>query len=270
LELLLCIIRRQSFFFLREQLETANLNKMGRHFSNCCSFNLLPALLFLISVTLLLAPREIDGYVFECVDKCQCDTDDSAIHCHNKPEREQLQLPEKPLRGFSVLGITNNNLKALPSEDTLLEIFPDLKAVDVECNPNFDCSSLSEFKTLQIISQCNKTGGKDETICEPLPATVPPPTEDCDASCQMKRYYARLHNYILKLWHALLKKLAKVRDQNPWMKDVEKWLRDAAKTVEEAANDATKEDGWFTSAGDWLSGAYDSVKNFFNHEFGHD
>jgi hypothetical protein len=64
--------------------------------------------------------------MFDCLDDCECDTDDEVIHCHNKPNRERLQMPSTRLRGFSVLGLTRNNIKVLPSQDLLLEKFPDL------------------------------------------------------------------------------------------------------------------------------------------------
>jgi hypothetical protein len=76
------------------------------------------------------------------VDECECDTDDSAIHCHNKPAREHLKLPEKPLRGFSVLGLTNNNLKQLPTEAELLQSFPDLKVFFCFKDLKFICKTL--------------------------------------------------------------------------------------------------------------------------------
>jgi len=231
--------------------------------------NISRALLLLVVLFLFLSmshsPSTVDGYVFDCIDECECDTDDSAIHCHNKPLREQLQLPEKPLRGFIVLGITNNNIKTLPGEAKLLDVFPDLKAVDVECNPNFDCSTLSDYKKIQIMSNCGKS--QNDTKCEDFPRPNAEPTEDCDAQCQMKRYYSRLHQYILKLWRSLLKKLNKVRDQNPWIKDIEKWFKDAAKSVGDAANDATKDDGWFTDVENWFKGAADSVKGWFRDAF---
>ena len=41
--------------------------------------------------------------------------------------REVIKLPELPLNGFSILGLTNNNIKRLPSEEELLKKLPDLK-----------------------------------------------------------------------------------------------------------------------------------------------
>lgn len=49
------------------------------------------------------------------------------IHCHNG-ERTQLRLPSgSRLRGFPVIGITYNQIRTLPDEETLLAKFPDLK-----------------------------------------------------------------------------------------------------------------------------------------------
>lgn len=39
----------------------------------------------------------------------------------------QISMPESRLRGFSIIGITNNNIQKLPPESELLEKFPDLR-----------------------------------------------------------------------------------------------------------------------------------------------
>lgn len=112
------------------------------------------------------------GYVFQCLDKCECDTSDQTIHCHNG-NRNRFQLPDDPLRGFRIIGMTRNDLEYLPSEEALKESFPDLivscpsgiitssisQAIDVEANPHFDCSTLDQYKQIQILSNC----GKDES-----------------------------------------------------------------------------------------------------------
>ncbi|VBB26451.1 unnamed protein product [Acanthocheilonema viteae] len=95
-------------------------------------------------------------YVFPCLDECQCDTDDEVIYCHNG-HRTTLELPEIRLRGFIVIGLTNNAIKKLPNEKSLLELFPDLMAIDVEGNAQFDCESLKEYKEIKIYSDCNGT-----------------------------------------------------------------------------------------------------------------
>lgn len=36
--------------------------------------------------------RTISGYVFDCLDNCECDTEDEVVHCHNG-DRKELALP---------------------------------------------------------------------------------------------------------------------------------------------------------------------------------
>ncbi|KIH55569.1 hypothetical protein ANCDUO_14273 [Ancylostoma duodenale] len=95
-------------------------------------------------------------YVFDCLDNCECDTEDEVVHCHNG-DRTELALPHgQRLRGFPVIGLTYNNIVRLPDEATLLSKFPDLKVIDVERNPNFDCDSLSDYDRVKIVSDCFK------------------------------------------------------------------------------------------------------------------
>lgn len=84
-----------------------------------------------------------------------CDTDEEVISCHNNPKRTQLPLPEKRLRGYNVIGITNNDLRVLPEESVLKSKFPDLQGIDVFNNPNFDCTQIPEFKQIHILSACD-------------------------------------------------------------------------------------------------------------------
>ncbi|VDM79098.1 unnamed protein product [Strongylus vulgaris] len=118
------------------------------------------------------AIRELT-YVFDCLDDCECDTDDEVVHCHNG-NRKELALPKgialpifltrdkrtfrlgQRLRGFPVIGMTYNDLHRLPDEATLITKFPDLKVIDVERNPNFDCDSLKEYDRVKIVSDCYK------------------------------------------------------------------------------------------------------------------
>lgn len=77
--------------------------------------------------TLVFTVFKCSASVFECLDKCMCDTDEEVISCHNNPSRTQLPLPAKRLRGYNVIGITNNDLRTLPDENTLKSKFPDLQ-----------------------------------------------------------------------------------------------------------------------------------------------
>ncbi|PIO73397.1 hypothetical protein TELCIR_04625 [Teladorsagia circumcincta] len=141
------------------------------------------------------------GYVFDCLDRCECDTDDEVVHCHNG-ERTELPLPAgQRLRGFPVIGMTYNNLINLPDEKLLLNKFPDLKVIDVERNPNFNCSSLSQYDQIKIVSDCNKNISEISRV-----PRIFRPTKDCDFACQAERHYEALHKYVLHLWSIMKQK----------------------------------------------------------------
>ncbi|KAK5969139.1 hypothetical protein GCK32_018043, partial [Trichostrongylus colubriformis] len=141
------------------------------------------------------------GYVFDCLDKCECDTDDEVVHCHNG-ERTKLTLPEgQRLRGFPVIGMTYNNIVNLPDEKLLLNKFPDLKVIDVERNPNFNCSSLNQYDQIKIVSDCHKNISEISRV-----PRIFRPTRDCDLACQAERHYAALHKYVLHLWSIMKEK----------------------------------------------------------------
>uniref|UniRef100_A0A0K0D9E2 Sperm-associated antigen 17 n=1 Tax=Angiostrongylus cantonensis TaxID=6313 RepID=A0A0K0D9E2_ANGCA len=143
----------------------------------------------------------LHGYVFECLDKCECDTEDEVIHCHNG-DRIELQLPQgERLRGFPVIGLTYNQIVRLPDEATLLTKFPDLMVVDVERNPDFDCDSLKEYERIKIVSDCYK----NITEIDRVPRIYRPSLE-CDFACQAAKHYANLHGYVLHLWEILKEK----------------------------------------------------------------
>lgn len=139
--------------------------------------------------------------MFDCLDKCECDTDDEVVHCHNG-ERTELQLPTgQRLRGFPVIGLTYNNIVNLPDEKTLLNKFPDLKVIDVERNPNFNCSSLHEYDRLKIVSDCHKNVSEISRV-----PRIFRPTLECDFACQAEKHYNALHQYVLHLWSILKQK----------------------------------------------------------------
>ncbi|CAJ0960440.1 unnamed protein product, partial [Mesorhabditis belari] len=141
------------------------------------------------------------AYMFDCLDKCECDTEDEVIHCHNG-QRTKLTLPTGTrLRGFPVIGLTFNNIQKLPDQDTLLEKFPDLKIVDVERNPNFDCSSLENYNRIKIITDCEK----NITDIQRVPR-IDRPTRECDLACQAEKHYKKLHEYALQLWEVIKQK----------------------------------------------------------------
>ncbi|CAP37435.2 Protein CBG20422 [Caenorhabditis briggsae] len=138
------------------------------------------------------------GYVFDCLDDCECDTEDEVIHCHNG-DRTQLRLPSGArLRGFPVIGLTYNKIVTLPDETTLLAKFPDLKVIDVERNPDFDCDSINNYEHIKIVSDCFK----NITEISKVPKLFRP-TKECDLACQTSKHYAKLHEYVLSLWEIL-------------------------------------------------------------------
>uniref|UniRef100_A0A914CSG3 Uncharacterized protein n=1 Tax=Acrobeloides nanus TaxID=290746 RepID=A0A914CSG3_9BILA len=116
--------------------------------------------------------------------------------------------------------MTRNNLEYLPSEEALKESFPDIIAVDVEANPNFDCSTLDQYKQIQILSNC----GKDESELDNIIVdTVHTPTDDCDMQCQLDYHYRKLHEYVNKILKVLKEKFEEAQ-KHPVVKDVKNWF----------------------------------------------
>uniref|UniRef100_A0AC34GRS3 Uncharacterized protein n=1 Tax=Panagrolaimus sp. ES5 TaxID=591445 RepID=A0AC34GRS3_9BILA len=166
------------------------------------------------------------SYVFKCLNGCECDTDDETIHCHNNRDRQRMELPEKRLKGYNYIGMTHNDIRVLPSEDLLLEKFPDLQAIDVELNPNFDCSTLPQYNKVQVLSDC----GKDASDLTTEVYEVKPPTEDCDNECQLKRHYDSLHAYVLKLWEILKEKFEHL-NKTKLVTDVRNWINELIENI---------------------------------------
>ncbi|VDN07311.1 unnamed protein product [Thelazia callipaeda] len=139
----------------KSSIDTDILNPAGR-----CPAGLSISVSIERKPTFCFSALEIERYAFRCLDGCQCDTDDEVIYCHNGA-RTALHLPESRLRGFTVIGMLNNAIKKLPEEKTILEKFPDLKAIDVEDNKPFDCESLKGYNIIKIYSDCE---GNDSII----------------------------------------------------------------------------------------------------------
>ncbi|GMS79859.1 hypothetical protein PENTCL1PPCAC_2034, partial [Pristionchus entomophagus] len=182
---------------------------------------------------LLLIPLA-SGYVYPCLDKCDCDTADETIHCHNG-ERTTLALPETGrLRGFHVIGMTFNKVEKLPKEDEILDKFPDMLAIDVERNPNFDCASVLEYSKIKIISDCYK----NVTDISQIPELLRPTkvgvvwlneTVECDFECQAKKHYEDLHKYVMKLWEVIKEKY-RTFDKDQALEQIKVWMADQMKT----------------------------------------
>ncbi|KAL3981824.1 hypothetical protein ACH3XW_44665 [Acanthocheilonema viteae] len=184
---------------------------------------------FFATFYLSIISSTIYGYVFPCLDECQCDTDDEVIYCHNG-HRTTLELPEIRLRGFIVIGLTNNAIKKLPNEKSLLELFPDLMAIDVEGNAQFDCESLKEYKEIKIYSDCNGTEML-VTRNHRLP-NIQEQTDICDFQCQVNKHYKMLYNYLVKLWKLLKTKYNDI-DKDKIVKDVKDFFVNIAKKIDQ-------------------------------------
>uniref|UniRef100_A0A7E4ULF9 LRRNT domain-containing protein n=1 Tax=Panagrellus redivivus TaxID=6233 RepID=A0A7E4ULF9_PANRE len=161
----------------------------------------------------------VNAYIFECVGGCLCNTSDEIIHCHNVSSRQRLEMPPERLRGYTYIGMTNNDIRVLPSEDLLFEKFPDLKAIDIDGNRNFDCSTLDQYTRIHILSDCGKSPeeiGQRTVVDEPA-------TPDCDTHCKLQHHYKALHAYAMKLWKTLKTKLEELNN-TPFVTDVRKWV----------------------------------------------
>ncbi|GMR58832.1 hypothetical protein PMAYCL1PPCAC_29027, partial [Pristionchus mayeri] len=182
---------------------------------------------------LLLLPL-ISGYHYKCLDNCECDTADEVVHCHNG-ERTTLALPESGrLRGFHAIGMTYNKVEKLPSEDEILDKFPDVLAIDVERNPDFDCSSVLEYSKIKIISDCYKNVSDISAIPELLRPTKVGivwmnETVECDFECQAKKHYEDLHKYVMKLWE-IIKEKYRTFDKDQALEQIKVWMMNQLQT----------------------------------------
>uniref|UniRef100_A0A1I7YZ39 Interleukin-6 n=1 Tax=Steinernema glaseri TaxID=37863 RepID=A0A1I7YZ39_9BILA len=170
------------------------------------------------------------GYLFACLDKCECDTEDEIIHCHNGA-RTQVMLPENRLRGFVVIGLTNNNIRFLPSEELLLEKFPDLMAIDVEANTDFDCETLEHYNKIKILSNCGKENGMSTIVTGvTVPGGPEAPTESCDIACQMRKHVETLQQYAKKVWTVIKQKIRDF-DKDQFLQDVQDFFANIVRKI---------------------------------------
>ncbi|KHJ88828.1 hypothetical protein OESDEN_11370 [Oesophagostomum dentatum] len=145
-------------------------------------------------------------------------------------ERTELALPHgQRLRGFPVIGLTYNNIVRLPDEATLLTKFPDLKVIDVERNPNFDCDSLKEYDRIKIVSDCFKNISEISRV-----PRIFRPTRECDFSCQAERHYKKLHEYVLNLWQILQQKF---KDFDATLRQVQQFFIELVRRVNKFGTD---------------------------------
>ncbi|GMT09979.1 hypothetical protein PFISCL1PPCAC_1276, partial [Pristionchus fissidentatus] len=130
--------------------------------------------------------------------------------------------------------MTFNDVTKLPAEDVLKDKFPDVLAIDVERNPNFDCSSVLEYSKIKIISDCYK----NITDISQIPELLRPTkvgvvwlneTIECDFECQAKKHYEDLHQYVMKLWEIIKEKYRNF-DKDTALEQIKVYMRDVLKT----------------------------------------
>ncbi|PAV85152.1 hypothetical protein WR25_04550 [Diploscapter pachys] len=183
-------------------------------------------------LTLKSQNDEISPAPLSCLDGCECDdpretSHDLVIRCDNGT-RTELDIPRTPLKGYHFIALTCNNIKNLPSAQIIKAAFPDLQGIDVQGNPEFDCSSLVSFEDhLPILSDCD---GEQPTQCDAKAF------QDCDWSC-------RALSKLKELW-------AKFKEQfNTKMKQI---------GADKAAEDIKS---WFSDKFDKLGKAFDNLTN---------
>uniref|UniRef100_A0A1I7X0M1 Recep_L_domain domain-containing protein n=1 Tax=Heterorhabditis bacteriophora TaxID=37862 RepID=A0A1I7X0M1_HETBA len=135
------------------------------------------------------------------------------------------------LRGFPVIGLTYNKIVTLPDQRTLLAKFPDLKVIDVERNPDFECNSLSNYDVIKIVSDCDKNISEISRV-----PRIFRPTKDCDFSCQAQRHYNQLHDYVLHLWDILREKYHNF-DYDATMQKIEKFFTEVVQKINTLGKD---------------------------------
>jgi len=196
--------------------------------------------IFLFTLLLVMSTVAVKGYVFECLDSCECDTEEELVDCHDNAQRTKLQLPEKPLRDITVIRLTYNNISTLPSEETLLSKFPRLRAIDVARNPNFDCASQDLYTEVQVMSDCGKN--LSELLSnETIPARNVP-TEDCDAACQRDRHLDAIRKYLERLWKLIKKKVQEFSKKQKWVDDVQNFVNEWSKKTQDFLNESLRDD----------------------------
>ncbi|TMS36040.1 hypothetical protein L596_003306 [Steinernema carpocapsae] len=191
----------------------------------------------LLSPTLwafFLAISTSSAYIFTCLDDCNCDTDEEVIHCQNGA-RTELKLPDTRLRGFMVIAMNRNNLKHLPSEEMLKEKFPDLLAIDLDGNHEFDCNTLPHYSKVKLILNCS---GEDDDRSN-IVQEVGKPTDECNVACQLEKHLKSLQQYAKKIWIIVKQKVAKF-DKDEFMQDVQDFFSKIAKKFANAQREFLK------------------------------
>jgi len=134
------------------------------------------------------------------------------------------------------------------------------QAVDLEGNPNFNCSTLDYYNKVVVMSDCGKS--PEELLNNTLPATIEPTAvsasndfhiisdlrelQDCDFACQRDRHVKALQDYLIRLWRMIKTKMAEMKRDNKWMQDVEdffnEWSQKISDTIKELGSEGKKDE----------------------------
>ncbi|CAI5452644.1 unnamed protein product [Caenorhabditis angaria] len=142
-----------------------------------------------------------NAYVFDCLDKCECDTNKEVIHCDDEGRTKLVFPNNERLRGFSVISLSFNNIIRLPDEKSILDKFPDVEKIDVERNPGFDCASLKNYEKIEILSDCSKS--LEDILRVPK---ILRPTRECDFGCRVRNGFGNFQKYLVNLWETMKEK----------------------------------------------------------------
>ncbi|CAI2355711.1 unnamed protein product [Caenorhabditis sp. 36 PRJEB53466] len=91
-----------------------------------------------------------------CLPGCSCDfVPDPIIRC-DYGNFTDFPLPiTLPRHNITILALTCNDIRTLPSVRLILEAFPDLHGIDLQGNDNLNCSSLEQFEgKIAVLSDC--------------------------------------------------------------------------------------------------------------------
>uniref|UniRef100_A0A1I7TL87 LRRCT domain-containing protein n=1 Tax=Caenorhabditis tropicalis TaxID=1561998 RepID=A0A1I7TL87_9PELO len=132
-----------------------------------------------------------------CLNGCKCDVDVSdPVICCDFLQLNYFPLPiTLPHKSYNFLALSCNLLETVPSYDLIKQAFPDLHGIDLQGNPNLNCSSLAQFSgKLAVLSDCDSPKPTEcvapQIISVTYPTTPAPAREKtfeypkCDRTCK--------------------------------------------------------------------------------------
>ncbi|CAI4228929.1 unnamed protein product [Auanema sp. JU1783] len=175
---------------------------------------------YFLTALLLLQSTDAAGIPsVTCLDDCICELSESnpLIRCE-AGDRTEVNIPKRAVGGFEILALPCNNIVNLPTPEILQAFFPDVKAIDVEGNPSFNCSQLDMYKKDFVI---NSDCGKD------VPFDCASIEKECDFKC------SGLHK-IKELWKKFKETIA--RKAKEWgadqaFQDVQDWFHSTYRSL---------------------------------------